>query len=75
MSEEHAGYTFLRWNGKYGSESKFVVRDNSTGKQSMFTPGKTEDVVWTTVKLDESPEIKKWEDFGSETVENLDIVS
>jgi len=68
-------YTFLRWNGQYGHDAKFVVQDNSTGQQAIFTPGRTQDLVWTTTKLDETPEISKWSDFGNETVHDLDEVA
>lgn len=67
-------YTILKWNGQYGKETKFVVQDDKNGQQSMFTPGRTQDLVWTTTKLDTTPEISKWEDFGNEKVENLDDV-
>lgn len=69
------GYTFLKWNSKYGQDAKFVVQDNASGKQSMFTPGRTQDLVWTTAKLHETPEIAKWDDFGNETVEKLEDVA
>lgn len=68
-------YTFLKWNGEYGAGAKFVVQDNNTGKQSMFTPGKEQDVVWSSAKLDQMPEIKDWQDFGKETVDNLEEVA
>ncbi|MFJ5621702.1 hypothetical protein ACIQD3_03015 [Peribacillus loiseleuriae] len=34
------GYTYLRWNGEYGKEAKFVVRDNDSNHQSIFIPGR-----------------------------------
>jgi len=68
-------YTFKKWNGQYGADAKFVVLDNKSGQQSMFTPGRTSDLVWTNTKLEETPEISKWEDFGDETVEDLDDVA
>jgi hypothetical protein len=67
-------YTILKWNGQYGKEAKFCVQDDKNGQQSMLTPGRTQDLVWTTTKLDTTPEISKWEDFGNEKVENLDDV-
>jgi len=72
---ENTGYTFLRWNGEYGRGAKFVVRDNSTGKQSLFTPGRTQDLTWTSTDLANTLELKNWEEFGNETVENLEEVA
>ena len=68
-------FTLLKWNSKYGSDAKFVVKDDDTGKQSMFTPGRSQDVVWTNTDLENAPEISGWEDFGNETVENLEDVA
>ena len=77
MPDENAkgGYTFLKWNGKYSNDAKFVVRNNSTGEQSMFTPGRTADLVWTKAKLDEAPEMTEWQDFGNETVPDLEPIA
>jgi len=72
---DKGGYTFLKWNGQYGDQAKFVVRDNSTGQQSMFTPGRSEDVVWTKADLEAAPEMAEWQDFGNETVDDLDAVA
>lgn len=68
------GFSFLKWNGSYGGEAKFVVRENSTGKQSIFTPGRTQDLLWTNTNLAETPEIQKWQDFP-ETVGDLESVA
>lgn len=72
---ENAGYTFLKWNGKYGEDARFIVRDNKSGKQSMFTPGRTKDIIWTSMSMENLPEVKNWEDFGNETVEDLEAVA
>lgn len=69
------GYTFLKWNEKYGADARFVVRDNKSGKQSMFTPGRTNDVIWTSANIEGLPEVKNWSDFGNETVEDLESVA
>ena len=76
MALENSGktYTLLKWNSKYGRDAKFVVRDNSTGKQSVFTPGRVSDLVWTSANLSEYPEIKDWSDFGDEVVDDLQYV-
>jgi hypothetical protein len=68
-------YTMKKWNGQYGKEAKFVVQDNKNGRQSIFTPGRTQDITWTTTKLDTTPEMEKWEDFGDEVVDDLDKVA
>lgn len=75
MGNNGTGFTILKWNSKYGRDAKFVVRDNATGKQSMFTPGFVNDVVWTSHDLSTAPEMSKWEDFGDETVDNLEDVA
>jgi len=72
---QSGGFTFLKWNGQYNEGAKFVVRDNSSGKQAMFTPGRTHDLVWTKSDLTEDPEVSNWEDFGNETVDNLEDVA
>jgi hypothetical protein len=69
------GFTFKLWNGQYGAQAKFVVLDNSTGMQSMFTPGRTQDLVWTKADLASDPSLKDWEPFGEETVPNLEDVA
>lgn len=68
-------FTFKKWNGEYGAGAKFVTEDDDTGKQCMFTPGKTQDIVWTTSDLSATPEVKDWQDFGEEQVENLEDVA
>lgn len=75
MGIEQTGYTLLLWNHKYGAEAKFVVRDNSTGQQTMFTPGRTQDIVWTKADLASDPQLKEWRDFGNETVPDLEEVA
>lgn len=68
------GYTFLLWNGKYGDDANFVVRNNKNGKQSFFTPGNMKDLVWTDADLTKTGAVKGWEDFANETVDNLEDV-
>lgn len=68
-------FTFLKWNGKYSGDAKFVVRDNNSGKQSIFTPGRVQDIVWTGNDLAGSQEFKGWEDFNNETVDDLEEVA
>lgn len=66
------GYTFLRWNGEYGDRANFIVKSNATGKQTFFTPGRTQDIAWTSEDLTKS--VPNWEDFAEEQVDNLDDV-
>lgn len=68
-------FTLKKWNGEYGNTAKFVVEDDDTGKQCLFTPGKTEDIVWTTHDMTATPEIKGWQDFGEEKVQDLEDVA
>jgi len=68
-------FKFLKWNGDYGKDARFVVEDTKNGQQTMFTPGRASDVVWTSTNLAETPEIKHWDDFGDETVDNLEDVA
>ncbi len=75
MADNNTGYTFIKWNGQYGADAKFVVRDNSSGEQSMFTPGRTQDLVWTKSDLGNAPEMSKWQDFGNETVPDLESIA
>lgn len=68
-------YTLLKWNSEYGEKAKFIARDDQNGQQSVFIPGRTSDLVWTTSRLDQAPEIDGWESFKEEKVENLDDVA
>lgn len=68
-------YTLLKWNEQYGEEAKFIVRDDQNGQQSVFIPGRVQDITWTTSQLDKAPEIDSWEDFKQEKVDNLEDVA
>lgn len=68
-------YTFLKWNGKYSQDARFVVKDNSSGKQSVFIPGRTQDLVWTRSNLAEDTSMSDWEDFNNESVDDLESVA
>ncbi|TVX82917.1 hypothetical protein FQP34_04870 [Peribacillus simplex] len=73
--ENKKGFTFLKWNGKYGSEAKFVVRDNENNLQSIFVPGRVQDIVWTSADLANVAELEEWSSFEKETVDDLDLVA
>lgn len=74
MAEKTTGFTFLLWNGKYGDEANFVVRNNANNKQSFFAPSNTKDVTWVGADLTKDNSVQGWEDFDNETVDNLDEV-
>jgi hypothetical protein len=67
-------YELLKWNGKYGDESVFVVLDTSNQKQSFFTPDKLSDLTWVESDLTVAQETRGWEDFGREKIKNLEDV-
>lgn len=75
MENDKKGFMFLRWNGKYSGDAKFIVEDLSSGKQSLFTPGRTQDLCWSGVDLASQPEMSKWQDFGNEVVQDLESVA
>jgi hypothetical protein len=75
MDNNETTYTLLKWNKKYSGEAKFVVRNNSTGQQAIFTPGRTQDLVWTKTDITTNPEVKDWDEFGDETVSDLEEVA
>jgi hypothetical protein len=72
--KEGPGFALLKWNGKYGGDAKFCVRNNASGQQAILTPGRVHDLIWTRSNLVESPEIAEWSDFGEENVQDLDDV-
>ncbi|WAB25169.1 hypothetical protein M3_0218 [Lysinibacillus phage vB_LfM_LysYB1] len=74
MASKTTGYTFLLWNGEYGETAKFVVKDNSNDKQSLFTPGKMKDLAWVASDLTKQNDVKGWQDFDNEQVDDLDDV-
>ena len=74
MAEQKGKYTFLKWNGEYGSESNFVVRENATGKQSYFSPDNPKDVAFVDEDLTKDPLVKSWDTFGNETIDDLNDV-
>jgi len=74
MKGEEGKYTFLKWNGSYGSEANFVVRENATGKQSYFTPDNVKDVAFVDADLTKDPLVKSWDTFGNETIDDLNDV-
>jgi hypothetical protein len=68
-------YTILKWNKTYGTKAQFIVKDNDTGKQALFSPARSSDIAWVDKDLTEDEEYKKWDDFGKEQVKDIkDIV-
>jgi hypothetical protein len=68
-------YTFLKWNGQYGAGAKFIIRDNFYGKQSFFTPGRCQDLIWMNLDLSGDVSIAYWDDFGDESVDDLEPIA
>nr|DAN11738.1 MAG TPA: hypothetical protein [Herelleviridae sp.] len=68
------GYTFLRWNGKYGKDALFIVKDNANDMQALFAPNRKSDLAWVRTDLANADEHKAWDDFGHETVADLNEV-
>lgn len=67
-------YILMKWNGKYGSDAQFIVKNKKTGKFTLFTVDRTDDIAWVDQDLTQTPEYSKWEDFGQETVNYLENV-
>ena len=68
-------YTMLKWNGENGAEAKFIVRDNFTGRQSLFTPGRYEDLFWFQSDLANDEVVCDWSDFGNESFDDLEPIA
>jgi hypothetical protein len=62
-------YSILRWNGQEGEKAVFIIRENETGKQAQFTPGRVEDIVWVRSNLEPD-----WKSFQEEPIDNLEDV-
>ncbi|MGG0937002.1 hypothetical protein ABHN11_12940 [Brevibacillus centrosporus] len=69
--EPQKRYTLLKWNGEYGADAIFIVRDNWTAKQSLFTPGQCEDLFWFHADLANDKAVSTWEEFGEESFDDL----
>lgn len=72
---KHKRFTFLKWNGEYGDEAKFIVRDNDLNMQSLFTPGRCKDLFWFYSDLSSDEAVSCWEGFGVESVDDLEEVA
>jgi hypothetical protein len=68
-------YTLLKWNGEYGSEAKFIVRDNWKGMQSLFTPGRCQDLFWFHSDLARDKAVSTWEEFSEESFDDLEPIA
>jgi len=68
-------YTLLKWNGQYGAKAKFIVRDNFTERQSLFIPGKCEELFWFHTDLASDRSVINWEDFGDEECDDLESIA
>jgi hypothetical protein len=74
LKENQKRYTLLKWNGNYGDESKFIVLDNLTGRQSLFKPGKCEELFWFHLDLANDKSVVSWDDFGDESFDELEPI-
>jgi hypothetical protein len=75
IQEGQERYTLLKWNGEYGSEARFIVRDNFTDRQSLFTPGRYEDLFWFQSDLANDEVVSDWNDFGNESFDDLELIA
>ena len=67
-------FTLLKWNRKEDAGARFIVRDESTKKYSLFTPDHVQDVVWVNQDLTKLPEYQGWDDFDNTQVDYLENV-
>ncbi|MBO9605443.1 MAG: hypothetical protein J7639_05810 [Paenibacillaceae bacterium] len=68
-------YTLLKWNKEYGANAKFIVLDNRTNMQSLFTPGRVHDLFWFHSDLSNDPAISNWDAFGEESFDDLEPIA
>lgn len=75
IQEGQKRYTLLKWNGEYGAKARFIVRDNFTGRQSLFTPGRCEDLFWFQSDLANDDVVSDWKDFENESFDDLEPIA
>lgn len=75
IQEDQKRFTLLKWNGEYGAEARFIVRDNFTRRQSLFTPGRCEDLFWFHSDLANDDVVSDWNDFGNESFDDLEPIA
>ena len=68
-------FTLLKWNNKYGEESKFIARDNFNNTQSVFSPGRTLDLVWFYADLANDESISDWSEFDEDSFDELEPIA
>jgi hypothetical protein len=68
-------YTLLKWNGQYGAEAIFIVRDNWYKMQSLFTPGRSHDLFWFQSDLANDKSVLAWDEFGDESFDDLEPIA
>ena len=71
---QKARYNITLWNGKYGNGARFIVKDNTTGKFTEFSPTRPKDVAWVASDLGTQDEYKGWQDFQNEPVDDLNSI-
>ncbi len=68
-------YSILRWNGEYGNEGMFIVRDNFTGKQSLLKRGDCQSVFWFYSDLANDKSVSDWEDCDNGSYDDLETIA
>lgn len=67
-----SAYTLKVWNGKYGNNARFIVKDNKTEKYGEFAPARPKDIAWVREDLTQKEEYKSWESFQDEPLDTLE---
>ena len=68
-------YVILRWNKKYGSASRFIIKDNSNKKQCIYDPAKEGQATWVSIDLTQAENTKDWEAFGNESFDDISEIA
>lgn len=66
-------YSLLKWNGEFGTEERFIVRDNLTSRQSLFIPGRCANLFWFHSDLASDQVVSNWCDFRNESFDDLEL--
>lgn len=68
-------FELILWNGEYGNDSAFIVRNEADGKFCLFRPAHRDDVAWTDEDLTKKSEYRsgQWQRFSNppEKIEDL----
>lgn len=68
-------FELILWNGEYGNDAAFIVRNGEDGQFCLFRPAHRNDVAWTSENLTQRDEYKRkpWVRFSNppEKIEDL----